>query len=196
MKVIQQGKDFGTATLTQTVGPDGAKVQESVIVAKGPGNDMTIRQVARYDRTGRPLTKSVTANVGERQMSAITATFDATGGTIRLVREAGNETKRFPLPKGMSMADPSEFWFIKSKPKPGTTVRAATLNLMGTGWEATQTTYIGKTQVQIGNKRVAGHRVRSEGKGRVVEVIVDDRGMPLTISDSRGLKMVRIGARG
>ena len=196
LKVTRNGKVLGMATYGIAAFPGQGKTTELRVEAKGPRSTVSMTEATRYDRAGREVKKEMMQSVDKRTLSHLTAVYNAQGVTVTGESADGKESKKYPLPKGAVTIDPSRNWFLSVRPKPGAKATSTTFSLSRFKWRTTQTTYVGTKAVMIGNRKVNGHLVRAVSGNDKAEMVVDNRGFPWTITDNRGLRMVRVeGAR-
>ncbi len=100
--------------------------------------------------------------------------------------------KLYPLPKGWSLDDPSEAWFIFSKPKVGAASTYCAFSTDKRKWIKRTRTYTGDTTIVVGGKKVTGHWlvVKDNDDGSDFSMVVDDQGMPLKF-DAQGIEFIR-----
>ena len=192
MRVTQNSQALGTADFGQVLNPNGAKATKIQLNAKGPGGTLVMRENSSYDRTGRAIQKELTTIVNGKQMAHIIAKMDAKGANLVVEQNGSKQTKQVPLPKGAVTVDPSENWFVTIRPKVGTKVKSYSFSLNRLVWKSSESTYVGEREVKVGNRKVKGHLIREVDSDSKVEVIVDDKGMPLQMVDQNGLHMIRI----
>lgn len=183
MAVYLSGRIAGSATVLQKIGADGSKSVQLSMELKNETVAINLRQESSYDKNGRPIRKfQETHNVTQKTRKTVVVTFDAVGANA-VVDEGGKRTvKKIPLPETAVREDLSEFWFLRDQPKPGTVVKANTVNLETLTWELVTTTYKGTQEITIAGRKVKAHRTESE---RGV-AFIDDKGLPLRLELPNG----------
>ncbi|MDX2065595.1 MAG: hypothetical protein SFX74_07635 [Fimbriimonadaceae bacterium] len=176
--------DAGRATITQKLVREGGK---SVEVRVETGNVTTIQQ-AIYDSAGRPMRRYVQMQQDLKPKMTKIVTFDAKGANVVIDRSGQRETKSVPLPGGLTLANPSEFWFIRDTPKVGATVKHAYFSDQDE-WLAAKSSYRGKAPVP--GKNDAAHYVTLELDERKIGQYFSDTGLLLAVRDSIGMTMDR-----
>lgn len=172
------GKKAGMATLLQKVLPDGSKsVQLSMSLQLG-ASAATLRSESTYDAKGVPVRKFQETSVpSQKTRRTLIVTFDAKGANAVIDLNGKRSTKQIPLPETAERADVTEFWFIRDKPKVGTTAKAYHFDLETMSWELVATTYAGVVELTIGGKKVKANKTSSdEGVA-----FLDDAGLPLRL---------------
>lgn len=178
--IKSQGKVIGKAALTQKLLEGGGKSVQLTIEMAGQGRrSATVRANSTYDPKGAPIRvflESVATNPPSRRQ--ITATFDAKGAHVVLDDGGARKVQDVPLVDTAPRNDPSQFWFLRDKPKPGTTATYYRFDAESLTWSLMKPTYVGPRDVTIGGTAYKGYLVRDNRS----ETIVDAAGLPLRIT--------------
>jgi hypothetical protein len=176
--------DAGRATITQKLVREGGK---SVEVRVETGEVTTIQQ-SIYDAAGRPMRRYVQMQQDLKPKMTKIVTFDAKGANVVIDRSGQRETKAVPLPAGLNLANPAEFWFVRDTPKVGATVKHAYFNDQDE-WVAGKSSYRGKAPVPGRNE--SAHYVMLELDDRKIGQYFTDTGLLVAVRDSIGMTMDR-----
>ncbi|MGV3615919.1 MAG: hypothetical protein ACO1SV_11340 [Fimbriimonas sp.] len=194
MRTYLNGKEFGIMTYSRAFHPDGGRTTTQAFKARRAS--MTTRQVVRCDREGNPVrmeNHTVARGAKSTAESRVVATFDARGANYESAVSGKRRTQRFPRPAGSSTADPGWNWFEGEVPRPGQVAENHVFSLLRpTGWILRKTIYRGRVKYRYGRRSVSAHRLELRYAGKVGSLVVDDRGMPLTIDNGGGVKFVRM----
>ena len=177
--VMRDGQKAGEARLTQTMRRDGGKAVEMNMTLRAPdGRTVVTHTRSVYSSTGRPIRREqVTKLEVPRFEKSVTATFYEGGANVVVVQAGKRTVRNVTLVKTAPLDSPSEFWFLRDRPRVGLTVVSYQLNLETLAWEPVRTTYQGRIRVQHGAQTVEAHKVESD-KG---VAFLDDTGIPLVI---------------
>jgi len=176
MKVQIGSKNAGTVVITQKVLKDGSKLVQLAMNLTSPPR--TVRTESLYAKDGSPVRKfQETVVIGQRTRHQVTATFSVSGARVVIDINGSRETKEVELKAGAKLANPSEFWFVREKPKVGARVQAHTFNLEQMKWEQVTVTYLGPKEIKIGGAKQTAHLITSD-KG---SAYVDSTGQPVRL---------------
>ena len=177
--VLRDGQRVGDATLTQTLREDGAKVVEMQMTLRAPdGRTVNTSTKSVYSVTGKPVRREQSTRLDvPRYERSVTASFHDSGANVVVVQDGKRAVRNVPLVRAAPLDNPSEFWFLRDRPRVGLSVVSYQLNLESLEWEPVRTTYHGLLRTTWGGQPVEAHRVESE-KG--VAFLSDD-GTPLVI---------------
>lgn len=173
------GKAVGTASLTQTLLPSGEKVVQSrVEMASGANSKVFVTGNSRYDSRGNPLRQFIeTITVGPASRRQVTATFDAAGARAVVDESGVRKVVEVPLVDTAPRADPTQFWALRSPPKPGTRVQFYRFDPVLLKWNLTTAIYVGWKEVALGKAKIRVHVINDD---RAV-TWVDEKGLPVRI---------------
>lgn len=178
MRVLSQGREIGTARLTQKLLDGGGKQVVLIMDLAVAERKVTVRQISNYDEKGfaRHKFQETIATPGPARTSVI-ATIMPDRASV--VSEQGGTTRSVDVafPGDGLRDDPSEFWFLRGRPQPGTKVERYRFDLTALAWKKTTVEYVGPRPVDIGGRRVAAHLVRTDE----ASVYLDDAGLPLVL---------------
>lgn len=186
-RVLKGRETIGTARLTQKLLPDGGKTVELVISLDMSGGPTEVRTRSVFKASGALLrTVSSVTPSGQPPLTEVIADFERTGAHVVKRLKGQPSVIDVPLPLGASTAAPYEFWFLRDQPKEGERCATYTFEPNQLRWEATTVTYVGRTR--------NGRLVRMERSGRRTETVFDAKGLPVSVEDSTGLRLVRISS--
>lgn len=179
MAVIIEGRQAGTATLSQRLTSTGGKIVDLGMVIQGGDRTVTVRSESIYDEKGAPVRKyqeTVTGGKTHDRRVAI-VTFDADGANVVLDDNGDRSTKHVSLVPTAPREDESEFWFIRDQPTVGQTVVSYRFNLDTLTWDLVNTVYKGMRPMKITGRRVPTFVTESE-EGTA---FLDKDGLPLRL---------------
>lgn len=192
LRVSQGNKKVGEVVNSFRLTPEGNKVSDTRMSIELAPVKATITITTTVDALGFPVRKIQKSQIGESgDKVSIIVDFSKTNAhyvrEIKGVRTVSN----YPVPEGISPADPSEFWFLRDRPGAGTKVKFASFNIDLQKWEIVETTYVGKKTLIIDGAEKAGFEVSVLRDGRAGTLIVDERGQILQMVTADGLSMER-----
>lgn len=163
MRVIFDGKEAGTASLTQRLREDGSKqVLLSIELATG-GSKVIVRSESIYSANGMPVRKfQETIAEAQKFRRSHIVTFDAKGANVVEDLNGQRKTMKVALDPKAPRAVLSEFWFLREKPKVGAESNYYTFNLESLTWVLTTSKYVGVVDATIGGKKVKAHKVSTD----------------------------------
>ncbi len=176
--------DLGKAVVSQKLLTQGGKSVE----VRLENGDLTTRQQSIYDIKGQMIRRYVQSLEKGRPKDSKIVTFDAKGANVVIDRSGTRETRNVPFLKDVPIANPSEFWFIREKPKAGQTVTWQQFTEADV-WTTAKAVYKGR--VPLPGKNVQAELVVTEYNNRKVESFFDDKGQILLVRDSIGIQMER-----
>lgn len=135
-----------------------------------PGSSRIV--VSTYSESGGLASRMVATTRGTTTKRT-EATIDAKGATI----QSGDRTARITPAKKLSMVDPSVLWFVKDKPKEGTTTTFTSFDPEFRYWEEVTVTYVGRTP--------EGDVVTRRGARGTVRIVFDEKGLPVAWQEGR-----------
>lgn len=193
LKATQSGKDIGEAYVNHKVGTDGGKTVSMRLELRSPTSRMTVRQESYYDSSAKP-TRAVLELLqdGGKKRDALVVNYDGSGAKWVHMKDGQSSPGSASLVQNVSRAVQSEFWFVRDLPEVGTVSKSYVFNLDIRDWEYSTVTYLGPIEFLWQGKKVPAHRVKTVRGDRTAEAILDERGLPLKIEDSKGLTLERI----
>lgn len=178
MRILLDGQPHGSATVLQTLLENGGK-QVVVTMSLGEKSPVKVRQESVYDNAGGPVRKiqEVIDAKGNTQHKVVVS-FDEAGAHCSIYRGGAPQVTTHELVKGAPRNNPSEFWFIKSRPRVGDKVTYYRYDVSASKWTLAETRYIGKKTIEIAGEKVDAHLIDSGAEG---QTFVDDKGNPLVL---------------
>jgi hypothetical protein len=178
MRVLSEGKPVGTATIGHRITQDGGKQVTLRMELDNGSRKVVVRQVSTYDKTGRPKTKfQEVVATPNRTRTSVMATITATGASAVLDQNGSNESKDIEAPKDAPLEDPSEFWFLRDQPRPGTTFKKYRFDLNTLEWKIGETKYVGLKEIKVGGQTFRAHQIVTDD----ATTYVDAKGLPLLV---------------
>lgn len=172
------GKSVGTASLTQKIGADGSKSVELKMDLQVNNQKLTIRSQNSYDKLGNPTRKFMDSNIpGGLLQKQIITTFNAQGAAVIQIDGGKRTTRDIPLVSTAPRVNPSEFWFVRDRPKAGQEVKCYMFNMDSLSWQLNRVVYRGIKSIKVGETTVKAHEVETIGE-RPAKAYVDDAGIP------------------
>ena len=174
--VFLKGKKAGIATYRLSDRPGGGRVTRlRLVLADGSVSE----SLALSDALGQAVrSEDVVRRRGAYRKA--TVSYDPKGNAIVALDKAPPYV--FPFDRRGSRKDPSETWFRKVRPSPGTWAVFRKLDAKRDGWEDVRVTYVGP--------RGGGHLVTQKGPKGLTSFVLDDEGMPLSYQ-SGDVRLVR-----
>ncbi len=190
MLVYQGDKRIGESMLSQKILSTGSKqISVTMQLTSKESQTFKVRQESVYDQEGNPVRKiqEVFASTGKRLSSKLVI-FTSEGAEVA-INEDGKATNRVvKLAKGAPRSNPSEFWFIRDKPKISEKVIYYRFDPTSERWVLSETTYLGTKNIRFGKIAQTVHEIRtSEGT-----VLLDAKGDPILI-ETASVRMQREG---
>ncbi len=178
MRVLAEGKPVGTATIGHRITEDGGKQVTLRMELDNGTRKVVVRQVSTYDKTGRPKTKfQEVVATPNRTRTSVMATITATGASAVLDVNGSSESKEVEAPTDAPLEDPSEFWFLRDQPRPGSSVKRYRLNLNTLEWKVGETKYVGLKEVRVAGQTHRAHQIVTDD----ATTYVDAKGLPLLV---------------
>ena len=179
LDAFQNGKAVGNVQFTRSI-QGGIQTNITKITSIQNGTSTVLVMTAVFDPSGTPLSKGLEVHQGGQN-----ATLKAilSKGSAHVAIDAGGKkaTRDLPTKTATSITDPSIWWFVKTAPKPGASVKYQSLNLTNMTWEDIESIYGGKKAVKVGAKTVTAHQVTQKRQNGTSTIYVDDKGMPVLI---------------
>ncbi|MCW5943455.1 MAG: hypothetical protein KIS66_14580 [Fimbriimonadaceae bacterium] len=188
MRVLSQGVEVGTARISQKLLPDGGKqVNLNMDLKNGP-TKVVVRQTSSYDAKGVATHKFQETIVTPGPVrTTVIATLSDREAKVAVDKGGKSESRTVPAPKDAPRDDPSEFWFIRDVPRPGTKVSRYRFDMGSLDWKLLEVEYLGPREVAVGGKKVRTHAIKaSDGT-----FYVDEKGLPYLIETS-AFRMERV----
>lgn len=166
----------GTATLVNKIQADGTKyVRLSMKLTYEGGQTSEILQESSYNAEGEPVRMLQTAKARGRK-SSIVVTFSDEGAQVVADRGDGPKTNLVQRPNG-AIANPTEYWFSKTKPAKGQTAEFFTFRVSEQAWTKSKARYEGVREIVVAGKKVSAHLVQI-GE---VKSYLDEKGDPYRV---------------
>ncbi|MCG9895213.1 MAG: hypothetical protein MH204_07045 [Fimbriimonadaceae bacterium] len=177
MKVTVEGGPTGMVTLDQTILSTGAKQISMTLRLRQDGKVSTVVQESIYDKAGRPI-RQIQRTLGSdgRVVQMVRADFLADIVEVTLGEGSQRAARRVPMPGRRILAE-DEFWIIRDRPRPGTTVNRSRFDLARQEWVDGSATYVGLQTVDWGGRKVQAHLIRTDD----AQTWLDVNGNPLRV---------------
>ncbi|MCW5936781.1 MAG: hypothetical protein KIT11_05695 [Fimbriimonadaceae bacterium] len=177
MSVVGADGMSGSATVINQLLPDGGKyVRLSLVMTYENGARADVVQESTYDPKGRPV-RFLQTVTGLGKRNTMVTEFDEAGAHVTI--DPAKPPANVKWPEG-PLDDPSQFWFVKTRPKVGQTVKFLRFRPAKLDWVESAVTYIGTREAVILGKLVTGNVVRVDG----ADALLDDSGDPLRLEVS------------
>lgn len=193
LEARREGKVIGQARVSHKLMPNGGKSVEMLLTLGSGVDAVHVREQSVFAVDGAPVRKLLNLTAGSNKVKRqVLVTFREKLAHV-VIEEGGVRTiKEIPVPAGASIANPAELWFVRTPPNPGLAVSSHVFNLNRLAWEALLTEYLGRAEVALPGGKVRAHRVTVNYPDRKIDAYLDDRGLPLLLIDSQGLRLERI----
>ncbi len=189
LRVATAGKLVGEARVSQRIVANGGKFVELRLQMNSPASHLTVTQQSTFDAKGAPVRKVMdVVDPTSHSKQQVIATFDAEGANLVIEKDGLRSTKKVSLLANAPRANASELWFAKTKPEIGAKSKAYVFDLNTLEWNLVETVYIGLASTDGFD---GAHRIKMTYPDHTVEAFLDDDGLPIRITDSRGPHMAR-----
>ncbi len=187
------GKKAGTASLTQRIGADGSKSVDLRMDLSINSQKLAIRSQNTYDKRGNPTRKFMDSNIpGGALQKQVVATFNDQGASVVQIDGGKRTTREVSLVATAPRANPSEFWFLRDRPKEGDEVKCYLFNMDSLSWDLRTVVYRGQKSIKVGNKTVVAHEIETIGD-RPAKAFLDDEGLPW-LMEAGAATLKRVGS--
>jgi|GEM_PF-6255072 len=187
-EVLDGGVPAGTAWLSQSLQSDGSKQVVLVLRSGTEPNVVVLRMESVYAADGLPIRQLHRVETKDGGKLRQWRTGFGPKGAEWVVDDAAPAVR--PWPAAINRQAKAEFWFIRDRPRIGTMVTQDYFDVQQGEFQRMTTTYEGPARITVQGKPVSGHRLRTRRAGRVGEAVVDDQGIPWTLTEGR-LRLVR-----
>lgn len=177
MTISIDGKEVGTARITERALPDGGKSSQTRMYLAAGEQEAVVVAEAEYAADGTPKRKYARrTGAGGSEMRVVTFANRVASLTIEI--DGIRETKKVPAPEGADIRAVSELWHASAYPKSGTKVKYHRFDINKGEWEPFEITYKGKQDGCYYTESTAG------------KAWIGDDGLPVKIIAGK-LTMVR-----
>lgn len=173
------GEVVGHSVLKKTLRKDGSIEIHSWITFEQAGQKGTLDDYDRYDSKGFPLKAIHAQPLRGGGMRILTKLYSPGLCKFTLKEKDKVTNKDLKIELNKSTADTSVFWFINSKPKPGTVVSYWTVSDNAERWQLKHSQYVGPAAAKIGKKTYKGQLVIVTNGSKY---ILGDDGMPIRMA--------------
>ncbi|CAN5722442.1 hypothetical protein BH11ARM2_BH11ARM2_32890 [soil metagenome] len=178
-QVFQNDKPVGWATVSRILRADRGK---QVVTTLQLGT-RRVRTTSFYAADGATLSRQIEMlGPSDRVVGLSILRFGK--DQVEIVKDDSGVRTARTVPTAQNVADDSENWFWKEKPKAGEKTLSQVFDPSTATWQIRTTEYVGP--------RDGGHLIIQTTDNQVVETILDDQGLPLRISTSSNMRMVRL----
>ena len=194
-KMVAQlgGHDIGTVVYTTSIGEDHSWHESFISKLNLNGHEFEDRTMVRFSAAGKAQEDDEKETVdGEVRRNETIKFHDKTAEVTNVMT---GETKTVTAPDDPPTLDPSDSWFVITKPKIGDAATASSFS-SEEGWHTTTVTYVEDRPFKLGDQTIQGHLLRHKHPKDSYEELVDDHGLPLEVdlpgaNGEPGLKFVR-----
>ena len=177
MKVSNIGKTIGTAEYSQKV--SGGKVTKYLsIKTTNHGKTSVVSDTTVYNSAGTPLSDSFFTQFGANSVH-LAITYTSTAAIVHGTFNGKSISRKVLLPKGASMANPSNVWFITRKPSANQIIVATVFDTQNLQWVNHTVSYRGDQTITIDGKSVLSHRLYDQENGGDQELWLNSSGQLL-----------------
>jgi hypothetical protein len=181
--VYASGQRIGVADVTIALTRTGGVHTNLEMSLSMGGNTSQISLTSECDRSGKPLytkmtTKATLKGSPKAKPTLRTVSITFRGPVAKSIRVTNGKTdeKSVSAPAGANIADASQFWFIRDKPRPGQMATYYSFNAEQPSWIKTTTKYLGLKDVTVGGKTRKAHQITTTRGGSAQNVFVDSKG--------------------
>ena len=182
---------IGRATFSIQKAPSGLTTEVSQIDLWPEGHRVQILATSIMKLDGYQVQDGQTQSEDGVDSESVLAVYSKAGADLS--DRVAKTKKLYALPKGWTLDDPSEAWFISSKPKLGASSTYCAFSTEKRKWIKRTRTYPRDVSVTVGTKKINGHEIvvrDNDEAGSDFSMIVDDQGMPLKF-EADGVQYVR-----
>lgn len=199
LKAYQGKEAIGDAVHTFKIDESGNKITDTRFSLSSGELKVVLTITSTVDGTGMPVRRIQKLTIGTQPPVTTIIDFKSNFASVVIDQRSGRKVTNYFAPKGVDMRDPSEFWFVRDRPAPGTTVKFAGFSSDSMKWENIETTYVGKKTLNVGGLPVTGYEVRisregsaNSGGSKVSTYILDEKGLLLYVSEPSGMRLERL----
>ena len=175
---------IGHARVSQRITASGGKFTELVMDFKRNGQELEVRTESTLDPSGAPVRQVETVTPeGKPPLVQYIVTYDAKGAHVVTKSPDGPKNAYIQASEGSVFGDPSQFWFLKTRPKLGESCTNEVFTPDTMTWQRSETTFVGEIDGR--------HRIKTVIGDRTVDTYLDDTGYIIRLTDSTGFRMVR-----
>jgi hypothetical protein len=184
------GQDIGTTVYTRTMQPDHSWIEVLDSKLEGNGSSLKSDMKVHFSAQGLCMEEDEKEIVNDEVKRDATVKFSSSGAVV--TDKVSGKTTTYNAPSSPPTLDPSDLWWVKTKPKIGDKGIASSFSI-DDGWRTTTVTYVEDRLYKLGDKTIHAHLIRHENPKDTHDEIVDDEGMPLDIEvpGANGLHFVR-----
>lgn len=173
------GDVVGHSVLKKTLKKDGSIEVHSWITFSQAGANATLDDYDRYDKNGNPIKAIHSQPLRGGGKRVVTKDYSPGLCKFSLLDKNKLTKSDLKIDLSKSTADTSVFWFIKTRPKPGTVVSYWTVGDNNGKWQLKHSQYVGPAMAVIGKKKYKGHLVIVTNGSKY---ILGDDGMPIRMA--------------
>jgi hypothetical protein len=184
------GHEVGSATYARKLLPDKSWEETLTSKMEVPGASLESDFKIHFSADGHAISEEDKEMEGDSVKEDSTVKFE--NGLATVTNKLTGTSKTFNAPSDPSWIDPSDSWFVKTKPKIGDKAVASSFSIEE-GWRTTTVTYLSDKPFKLGDQTIQGHELRHENPKDSHVEIVDDQGLPLEIEvpGAQGLHFTR-----
>src|SRR5690606_8091562 len=120
--VTRNGVKMGDMTVKVTLTSSGGLQADTILNISQNGRKGKVAQGVSYDKSGRILKQTMSITSAQPKTAVqFTATYGAKNVSVKAEINGQNRSNTIAYPANVKLRDTSAFWFIRTKPKPGTT---------------------------------------------------------------------------
>ena len=172
------GHDIGSVVYKTDFAADHSWIESFVSTLEINGHRFENSTTVHFSADGKALEddekETVDGQVSENQ------TIKFHDKTATVTDALSGETSTFTAPDDPPTLDPSDSWFVISKPKIGDKAVASSFS-SEEKWHTTTVTYVEDRSFKLGDQTIPGHLLRHQHPKDSYEEIVDDHGLPLQV---------------
>lgn len=175
---------LGDSELTKTLFSDGTlKTHSRAVLIDGKARNI-LEDWDTYGPNGRLIYAKHTQSLRTGGMRIVEKKYDSGGCRFKVTENGKVLTNKYaPLPKGKSTNYSAVFWFIATRPRPGTVVKFWNMEDNAEKWREKTVTYVGPANAVVNNKLWAGQGIIMPNQSKY---ILDDRGLPIQMQIGKG----------
>ena len=180
--VFVKSEKVGSLVQETSGDDDSGYIDDSTMTMNQEGKTATMHEIVHYGKDGVVTSRTMDVSGGDQDLK-IKAALSDTGAKLSFWMGEDKDEKDITLATKTTRADPSNFWFKKVTPDPGTSITYQSFDLQEAKWSDVTLKFVGKVKVKIGDQELEENEIdRKEGEDET-KIYVDTKGDAVLIID-------------
>lgn len=187
------GQPAGTGVVSYVKLPDAGYRFSMDLNIDFAGQKVRQLLVQTFDKDALPKLTTMLMEGGGRKVD-IKAVYGKASLTFSTTTNGKTTTKIVGYPPHKSLAQPSQMWFVTTRPKAHQVSNETDFDPSKATWGSHQVVYVGPAQIEMGGKKIAAFEVRDKNvvDKMVTTLWLDGHGMPYRLAFQSGGMDVRL----